>query len=455
MRYTFIRKIAGKAGIDHAIKWTLLTQMLRMATGPVTMVLMLKYLTPELQGYLYAFGSVLAISIFLELGFSQNILQFASHEFARLQLTPDRQLQGDGLALSRLTSLARLSFKYYGIAALLLFIATILGGSWFFRTSRDVGVAWQLPWLLACISSALSLVMNPCWSLLEGCNQIAEIACFRFWATFLTFGLSVITYIWGFGLYVGPVVALIGLAISIVYLCWRWRGFFQNFLRQPTLGVISWKQEIWPFQWRIALSWMSGYFLFSAVVPIIFRLAGPVDAGKYGFTMALVNTIAAVASSWCTTKLPQYGMFVSHQDWSGLRALWRRATAQSLLVALLGSIGMIATVALLSPVFPKLEGRYAGPVIATILCGCMLAQNFISSCAYVLRAFKQEPFVWVSLIGAILTASLIWVCTSQWGITGAAVGFAISYLIGFVPTFIIFRTKQLQFMRGFSLLGWS
>ena len=455
MRYTFIRKIAGKAGIDRAVRWTILTQILRMGTGPVTMVLMLKYLSPELQGYLYAFASVLGVSIFLELGFSQNILQFASHEFSRLNLTPERKLQGDGVAMSRLTSLARLSFKYYGIAALLFFIATTLGGGWFFRTSRDVGVAWQFPWLLACTSSALSLAINPCWSLLEGCNQIAEIAVYRFWSTCIVFGLSVGAYILGFALYVGPVVSLLSLGISLVYLLWRWKGFFRNFLYKPTLGVISWKKEIWPFQWRIAISWMSGYFLFSAVVPIVFRLAGPVDAGKYGFTMSLVSMIAGVASSWCTTKLPQYGMLVAQQDWSALRVLWRKATAQSLLVAVLGSIGMIVTVALVSPFFPKLEGRYTGPTIAIILCGCMIVQNFINSCAYILRAFKQEPYVWLSLISAILTVSLIWVFTAYWGITGAATGFALSYIIGFFPAFMIFQTKHRQYLKGVSLLGRS
>jgi len=446
------KKLLAKLGVDQAVRWTLLTQMIRMFTGPVTMILMLRYLTPELQGYIYAFGGVLAVSIFLELGFSQNILQFASHEFSKLQLNSSRQLTGDPVARSRLTSLARLSFKYYSIAAVLFLIVTTAGGGWFFRTGHDVGVSWHMPWLLACVASALSLAINPCWSLLEGCNQIPDVERFRFWNSMTSFALSVIGYISGLALYVGPLVALVSFTISLIYLLWRWREFFKGFLSKPTMGVISWSKEIWPFQWRIGVSWMSGYLLFSAVVPIVFRLAGPVEAGKYGFTMALVNTVATISSSWAITKLPRYGMLVAQEDWIGLRALWRRSTASSLIAAVLGSIGMLFAIAILTPWFPQLGARYSGPLVATILCACMVVQNFINSCAYSLRAFKQEPYMWLSVIGALLNFALITLFTHRWGALGAATGFATCSAIMFFPSFSVFKRKQKQFLQGHSLL---
>ena len=63
---TFSRKL----GIDRAVWWTLLTQGFRFITGPITMLLMVHFLTPEIQGYAYTFGSIMALSIFLEMGFS-------------------------------------------------------------------------------------------------------------------------------------------------------------------------------------------------------------------------------------------------------------------------------------------------------------------------------------------------------------------------------------------------
>ena len=44
------------------------------------------YLTAELQGYYYTFTSLIALQVFLELGFSIVVTQFASHEWANLNL---------------------------------------------------------------------------------------------------------------------------------------------------------------------------------------------------------------------------------------------------------------------------------------------------------------------------------------------------------------------------------
>lgn len=447
-----LSRLLAKMGVTREVGWTLLTHVLRVATGPLTILLMLRYLTTEVQGYTYAFGGVLAISTFLELGFSQNILQFASHEFSKLTLTNDRQLQGDGVALSRLTSLARLSFKYYGIAAILFAVLASIGGVWFFGTSNDVGVAWQWPWLLACMSSSIALVMNPCWALLEGCNQIAEIGRYRFWSTLSNFALTAIAYVAGLGLYAAPLVTLAVVGGSIIYLAVRWRYFFKNFLLKPALGVISWRYEIWPFQWRIGVSWMSGYLFFSILVPIVFRLSGPVAAGKFGFTMSIVNTIAIASGSWSTTKLAQYGMLVAREEWLELKVIWRKSTMHSLLFAVLGSVVMVISLHLACPFLPMLDERYAGAIIGILLCLRMIIQNFMNSCSYLLRAFKQEPYMWPSVICSIANSAVVWIFTGYWGITGSASGCFLCTVLFFCPVYLIFRKKQLQFMNGVDLI---
>ena len=49
------------AGIDRAVFFSNAGQMLRLVTGPITMVLVLRHLTPEIQGYYYAFAGVVAM----------------------------------------------------------------------------------------------------------------------------------------------------------------------------------------------------------------------------------------------------------------------------------------------------------------------------------------------------------------------------------------------------------
>jgi hypothetical protein len=173
------------AGVDRAVFFSNAAQMLRLVTGPITMALVLRYLTPEIQGYFYAFSGVLAMQIFLEMGFSQNILQFAAHEFAKLRFTPKGAIEGDPVAKSRLLSLGRLAAGYYAVAALVFLVAIGIGGHVFFTVSGSHGVHWQGAWWIVAAATACALAINPAWALLEGCNQVAMIAQYRFGYVFV------------------------------------------------------------------------------------------------------------------------------------------------------------------------------------------------------------------------------------------------------------------------------
>ncbi len=72
--------------------------------GLVTVALIARFLSPAEQGYYYTFGSLIALQIVFELGFSFVILQMASHERAHLTLSPRRSISGDAVAHARLAS---------------------------------------------------------------------------------------------------------------------------------------------------------------------------------------------------------------------------------------------------------------------------------------------------------------------------------------------------------------
>ena len=66
----------------------------------------------------------------------------------------------------------------------------------------------------------------------------------------------------------------------MVDICFRtglWRILY-NFEREAT-DTISYMKEIFPNQWKIALSWVSGYFIFHFFNPVLFA-EGPVVAGQ-------------------------------------------------------------------------------------------------------------------------------------------------------------------------------
>ena len=94
--------------VDRAVAFAVLAKVWGLFAGPVTLFLISIYLSPEMQGFYYTFLSLIALQSFVELGFSIVITQFASHEWANLEMDRERRIKGDLPALSRLISLGRL-----------------------------------------------------------------------------------------------------------------------------------------------------------------------------------------------------------------------------------------------------------------------------------------------------------------------------------------------------------
>jgi len=432
-------------GVDRAVFFANAGQVTRLITTPISMALVLRYLTPEIQGYFYAFSGVVAMQVFLEMGFSQNILQFASHEFAKLRFAPDSTLEGDPEALSRLTSLARLAFCYYAVAALAVLLLIGVGGHIFFSISSPHGVSWQGAWWIIASVAAASLAINPAWALLEGCNQVAIIARFRFWASMVAFGTNAGFLIAGTGIYASALMALCNLLFALGYLCIFWLPFFRQFLQKPKLGNISWRNEIWPFQWRIAVSWMAGYFIFDIVNPIAFYFCGPVDAGRFGMSFQIIRIISGIAMTWITTKAPRIGMLVARQQWAELDALWWRSTIQAFAIFLVGLAAFFALLPFSAYFLPQLPTRLGPPAVALWLGAGMAAAIWVTAMAVQLRAHKREPYMWISVANALLSVAFILPLVKHWGIIGEAAGYTLGIWAILIPAIRIYKTKKREY----------
>ena len=86
MRDTLLRW-ARIAEIDRAVFVGLLNRMWSLIAGPISLVLIGFYFSPQVQGYYYTFATLLALQVFVELGIGAVIQQFASHEWAKLKRT--------------------------------------------------------------------------------------------------------------------------------------------------------------------------------------------------------------------------------------------------------------------------------------------------------------------------------------------------------------------------------
>ena len=422
--FKLLNRLRLWAGVDRPVFYASVGRVWSLVSGPLTILLVARCFTTKEQGYYYTFASVLALQVFLELGFSQCVTQFASHEFAHLRFLPGGALEGPARARARLISLGRLSLKWYGVISLLVVAGLGAGGHWFFTVRHDPSVAWSRPWWCLCFTTGLTLALSPVGALLEGCNQLAFLYGLRALSAIVASFVLWTALGSGAGLFAGSIMMLASVLATAVAYALRWRGFLAELGRPPKEESISWRREIWPFQWRIAISGISGYFVFYFFVPVLFYFQSPVIAGQMGMTLQLVNGLSLLAFAWTGTKGPRYGILIGRREYGELDRLFFKATTQAVGVSVIGGALLLAGLVFVRGHF-LIGARFldAGPAALLVLAS--IVNQVIFGQAVYLRAHKQEPFMWVSLSNGLATGGLVVVLGRSYGAWGVCLAYTL------------------------------
>ena len=421
-------------GLDRAVGFTVLARLWASSAGLVTVVLIARFLSPAEQGYYYTFGSLVAMQIVFELGFSFVILQLASHERARLSIAANYDITGDPVAHARLASVIQKSVRWYSVAAMLLATTLLPVGFYFFYTHQHAGhtVFWRLPWCLVALMAVLNFQLDPLLSFLEGCGYVANIARLRLTQSVTGSLLAWLALIGHHGLF-APAMMLVGMAsCSLVWLFTKRKLLFGLLKYHPGSNRIRWSEEVWPFQWRIAVSWFCGYFIFWLFNPVLFAYHGPVEAGRMGMSLSLANAILGIAVSWVSTKSAPFGTLIARKEYRQLDHTFFRALLQSTAVSVAGALA-----AWLGTLFLKLENlrfaqRLLDPGSIAMLMIYMITNVIIFAEAYYLRAHKQEVFLVNSLVGAVTVTASTLIFGKYFGAKGIVVSCSIGNVFGLV-----------------------
>ena len=414
----FLRAI----GIDRAVGYAVLGNVTSLLLGPVTALLIAWRFSPELQGFHYTFGSLISLQFLFDMGLGQALIQFASHEWSKLSLNEAGDIAGEEGARSRLLSLGRISFRWYLGAAALLLLALTPSGYHFFSQSPG-GIEWTWPWLALCAGVVMNFVLIPVFSFLQGCNQVSQFWFYR-WIQQIVNGLVMCSAIFfGAGLWTLPLATAAGLLWSGVFLGRRYRGFMSSFLL-PSLGPrIQWRSEVWPVQWRIAISWVGAYFTTSLFAPILFRFSGPVAAGRMGLTATLAMVLLAVSSNWVVTRGPYFGVLIARGSFKELDRLFWRSLLASLVIVALGASVVTLGVYFLSYFRHPLSDRILPPLATFfLLLGTVFNSATIGLAVY-LRAHKREPLAGTYLVTGILILAFALFLAGPFGAEGVTFGY--------------------------------
>ncbi|NLF67495.1 MAG: hypothetical protein GX575_00425 [Candidatus Anammoximicrobium sp.] len=415
-----LRRFVNRLEVDQAVFYALCLRGWQFLAGPVSVVLIGLFFTPETQGFYYTFASLMALQTFFELGFSIVVINVSSHEWLHLRLDERGRIAGDADALSRLASLVRLLFRWYGAAALLFLVLVGVGGNLFLARQADTGVTWRGAWVWLVVIQSGLLWSLPFTVLLEGCGQMAIVNRYRLYGA-MTANVAVWTSILlGGGLWAAVAAAAGRWVWDLILLAVRYRGFFKSLRQASTRSELSWKTDLWPMQWRLAVGGVLSYFAFSLFTPVMFDYHGPAVAGQMGMTWQLVTVIQAVALAWVQARTPLFGRLIAKQDYRELDRVFFRLTWISLSVAAAGAAALGLLVWGLYECDFGLAHRLLEPLPTALFLLAIVCYHVPNCQAFYLRAHKREPLFLLGVVASLLIGAGVWWFGSRHGPTGAA-----------------------------------
>lgn len=449
---SFVKTVAKKAGVDKAIAYSSGARIVQSVAGVGIIFFISRFLTGVEQGFYFTFGSIIALQIFFELGLTGIITQFVAHEAAHLKLNEDGTYAGEEYYKSRLSSLLRFCVKWYGIISAVVFVFLLIVGFVFFSSYTDAEsgeVSWKIPWILLCIGTALKLFQSPFNSFIMGIGKVKEMSKVSFWQQTLMPLSCCVGLVCNFKLYVLSISAFVSVIVWMVFVCRTelW-SILANLWRIPITDRVLYLKEIFPYQWRIALSWVSGYFIFQLFNPVLFATDGPVVAGQMGLTLQVLSGIQAFALSWLNTKVPLYSSLISLKDYTKLDRIFNKTLIQ------MSSICLGLLVAAFAILFGLKESglKFGDSVLGDrfldywptlFMMIPLFANQFVNSWATYLRCHKKEPYLIPSVVMGLLCCCSTVGLGHLYGVWGITVGYTALTIIVSIPwCYWIYKTKK-------------
>jgi hypothetical protein len=383
------------SSIDTHIVMTLLFRSWSALAGALVTLLIPLFLEKEEQGVFYTLLSLVAVQVFFELGLNQIIVQMVGSEVAHLHRDGVGGYTGDAQRLQRLAAQAALFRRWYLVASVCFLLAAGAGGAMFLADAHPEAIP---VWLMLVLFNSVTLCFSPALAILEGCGHVDRIAGLRLMQSVVGYALLLTLLLSGAGIWSVLALSLSGAILSARFVLSQSRELRWLSGRAAPAGVLSWQRDVFPLQWRLAVSWISGYIIMQLFVPVSFASFGSVKAGQIGITMAIFSSIQIIGASWVVARIPVFSGLISTGDWTALKSGFLAAFLRALSFMVLASAAVIIGLMLVPD---WLRERFASSAIILALAVNLLINSVIFSLACFMRAHREEPMARVSVALAL------------------------------------------------------
>ena len=377
-----------------------------------------------------------AIYTLFDLGLSIVLVQVSAHLFINIKWLGKGHVSGEDS--TQFLSLVGQSFRLYLLLGLVFCFMLIPAGLYFFSQKESseglLTTEWQWPWIALVMATAINLLALPFLALVEGSGRVIEAYGVRLLQGVLGSIACWVVLSSGGGLLAPAMIPAMGFIVALIWLICRQPALLDYAWRIRNTEI-KWLAEIWPLQWRIGLSWLSGYLLTQIYTPILFYYQGAELAGQMGLSLTIANMLGLLAQSWIARRVPLMAQAAGRKDWDLLDAVF----AKDFIVSTLAFLASALVLCGLHYFFLE-KTHYANRVLAfwpfVGLMGIVFINNITGALAAQLRSFRKEPLVWISLIGALVSVPTAFVATTYYSVEGLVVAILAIQLLFILPVYI-------------------
>lgn len=429
----WLQSFAGDAGV----RATVASRAIALCGAPITLYLAATRLAPNDQGWYFVAINIVAFAQLCELGLGTIIVQFASHEWPRLRWGRGGGLDGDPSARDSIAALLVTATRWFGGAALVLFLVAGVGGVLVFGGNLSGSrLGFMVLWLGFVAVTSLYLLAIPFVCVAEGCGDLVSVQRMR-----AAQAAGILIALWTGILTAGPLAAawLAAAAQLLVAAGWlfrRHRGLLRAPRSLPALlleGVKGVATRYRTEQMRSARLWIALWVTPQLLAPVLLRMRGGDEAGKLGVTLAVATAPLTLAIAWLHGRYPSFGALVAAGKTREFDSLARRATAEAAMVFVIGCAALTGMVLILPRLLPAFAMRFLPPLSLLALMAGNLAALLLQAMAGWLRAFRDEEIATPIVSGAIAVVLACAVAGTVGGAQVMAATFATMSLLVAVP----------------------
>ncbi|WP_154662510.1 oligosaccharide flippase family protein [Solimonas flava] len=384
--------------LDGAAAFNLLQTAWRIMAAPITLILVTQFLGADEQGYYYVFANVLALQVLLEAGVGFVFLRTVSTNARHIKIVSGNIIIEKSVEGTLGPYIAFAGHWFLGIATIVSLV-TIPAGLLIFETRTASDVSWRLPWLLVAVCNCLPLAIQPFILLSEAVVSRSRTYRARFISALLGTLITWVLLAFNFGLYSLAASALVSFLVLMILIVIPLRKVHSLLYDRSRL---NWRvfREFWSDQWRISLTWITGFLYWNSAPIIVFKLFGPAIAGHYGASLSMLNSLQQLSSSALNSRTAVLASRMGHGEVREARREFSVGLAFSLVIF---SVALIALAAFVGGnFFPSLTDRLLPLPMILLLGGFYFFNILFAALALFARLRYNEPFLYFSLASNLL-----------------------------------------------------